>query len=262
MLDHRCFGAQVLQAGAGNSAAIFYLSPLSAGKPSWPARGGVPVLFPQFADRGPLPRHGLVRTARWTLLEERAAAEDHRVRYGLTIGPTDFSAWPHGADLGLTVEAHPDAVLFSMRVANTGLDAFSWTGGLHPYFEVEDLLACSISGLAGMGVQDKYDAGLKIQPTGPLTFDSRPFERLYDACTALTLNTPRHRLDLRANGFGQWMVWNPGADGAGSLADLPAAHWNRFVCVEPVCVDTPVLLAPGEAFDGCLRIELSEHRGC
>ena len=51
------------------------------------------------------------------------------------------------------------------------------------------------------------------------------------------------------------MVWNPGAEGARDLADLPDADWQRFVCVEPVIVDRPVALAPGQSFTGTFTID-------
>lgn len=259
-LEHRGLGAQVLQACLGNVAAVFYLSPLSAGTPctpaaAVPARGGVPVLFPQFADKGPLPKHGLVRTAHWNLVEEAASQGTHRVRYRLDIQPNDFPTWPHAARLSLTVEAKPDDLVFALQVTNTGHDSFSWTGGLHPYFAVQDVLTCSVSGLEGLGVQDRYDVAVQSQPHGNLQWTRAPFERLYDACPALILNTGRNSLHLSVSGFDQWMVWNPGEAGFGALADLPAGDWQRFVCVEPVRVDRPVVLAPGEIFNGHLRIQ-------
>jgi glucose-6-phosphate 1-epimerase len=59
-LIHRPLGAQVLQARLGGVAGPFYCSPL-AYQFQGPARGGVPVLFPQFAEYGPLLKHGFVR---------------------------------------------------------------------------------------------------------------------------------------------------------------------------------------------------------
>jgi glucose-6-phosphate 1-epimerase len=72
MIKHQNLGAQVLQACLGDVVSIFYLSPLSGGATSGvPAHGGVPVLFPQFAERGSLSKHSLVRSAHWSLLEEQ-----------------------------------------------------------------------------------------------------------------------------------------------------------------------------------------------
>ncbi|MDO9166991.1 MAG: D-hexose-6-phosphate mutarotase [Rhodoferax sp.] len=263
-LEHRALGAQVLQAWLGNFVSIFYLSPLSMGVPgsplaAAPARGGVPVLFPQFADRGLLPKHGFVRTARWNLVEEQVLHDAHTLRYGLSIQPNDYPAWPHACELNLIAEAKPDALVFALQVRNSGADPFSWTGGLHPYFSAPDLLTCSALGLEGLGVQDRYDAHLQIESQGKLRWTPSPFERLYDACPPVILDMGNYSLLLSASGFDQWMIWNPGEAGAGALADLPAGDWRRFVCVEPVRVDRPVVLAPGETFDGHLRIQITER---
>lgn len=275
LLTHRNLGAQVLQAGLGQAAAIFYLSPLSveapAGPAAAPARGGVPVLFPQFADVAPtpgmpglavlpalpaIPKHGLVRTAHWRLLADQAAPGTHRLHYGLDIAPTDYPSWPHAARLSLLVRAQADALVMTLQVRNTGRHTFSWTGGLHPYFAVQDVLTCSASGLAGLAVQDRYDAALRRQPPGDLGWNDQAFERLFDACPPVTLDTGAYSLQLSATGFDQWMVWNPGEAGASALADLPAGDWRRFVCVEPVCVARPIILEPGEVFEGrlCIRV--------
>jgi glucose-6-phosphate 1-epimerase len=255
LLKHRGLGAQVLQAGLGDLSGIFYLSPLCWGAmAAVPARGGVPVLFPQFADTGLLPKHGLVRTAQWELLEEQVAQGSHSLRYGLEILQNDYPTWPHAAKLSLVAKVTPDALCFELRVANTGNCSFSWTGGLHPYFGVQDVLQSSLSGLSGLGVRDRYAPDLKCQPAGDITWTRQPFERLYAECPPLTLNMGSYSLHLSASGFDQWMVWNPGEEGGNALTDLPAGDWRHFVCVEPVCVTRPVVLAPGATFEGSLRI--------
>lgn len=277
-LMHRDLGAQVLQASLDNTAGIFYLSPLSVGLPGAastpaPARGGVPLLFPQFADgplsglpplaglpallrRPALPKHGLVRSAPWHLLEDTAAPGRHRLRYGLDIATDDYPAWPHAARLRLQAEAQADTLVFSLQVSNTGREAFCWTGGLHPYFALQDVLSCSLSGLAGLALQDRYDTALRTQPPGDLGWNEQPFERLFDACPPVILDAGAYSLRLSATGFDQWMVWNPGEAGATALADLPAGDWRRFVCVEPVRVARPIFLEPGEVFEGTLCIQV------
>lgn len=260
LLVHRGLGAQVLQACLGDELAIFYLSPLCLGSTAAvPARGGVPVLFPQFANAGLLPKHGFVRTAQWGILEERVAQGSHLLRYGLDIQQDDYPTWPHAAKLSLSVEVADGALCFELRVVNTGPCSFSWTGGIHPYFAVQDVLLSSLSGLDGLGVQDRYDPDFQVQPQGYVTWTRQTFERLYDTCPPLSLNTGNYSLGLSASGFDQWMVWNPGEEGGNALADLPAGDWRHFVCVEPVCVARPVVLAPGEIFEGSLRITRTSH---
>ena len=73
-LSSRQLGAQVISAEI-DGQKLFYLSPLSS--PTSPARGGVPVLFPQFAEYGPLVKHGFVRNLTWACIEERRSNHFH-----------------------------------------------------------------------------------------------------------------------------------------------------------------------------------------
>ena len=253
LLIHESIGAQLLQARL-SGADVFYLSPISL---TAPMRGGVPVMFPQFADAGPLAKHGLVRTAPWQLTKNEETATSHTSGFSLTIGSEDHASWPHAARLELEVNATPNLLEFALRVTNTGNDRFGWTGGLHPYFALQDLLTSRLRGLAGLTAQDRFDANMVSQPAGDLQWTEAPFERLFDGCPALELDGGAHTLRLSASGFDQWMVWNPGRLGANALKDLPPGDWRRFVCIEPVCVTRPIELLPGATFEGQLRIELS-----
>jgi len=260
MLTHNALGAQLLAADLKTPAGWFpllYNSPLS--KSGSPARGGVPVLFPQFADTGPLPKHGWVRNVVWQLAEEGG-----NTTYQLVISNTDRADWPHACELQLRMQsqeatlsqASSQSLRITMTVRNTGNSIFSWTGGLHPYWEVGDLLGSYATGLEGLPVKDRFDKSLTEQPTPVLRWTDQPFERLVCACPPVQLHTPNHTLHLSAGGFTEWMVWNPGASGALALSDLPDADWQRFVCIEPVCVSQPVVLEPGAVFEGWLQVEL------
>lgn len=261
-LNYSEAGAQILQAYAevvpGMGADIFYLSPLPP-RNSAPVRGGVPVLFPQFADRGPLPKHGLVRTAPWTLRHESRTDQANSVVFELALSPCSSNAWLHSAHLVMEAEASWHGLLLRLRVTNTGTDTFAWTGGLHPYFAVEDVLTCSVVGLSRVPVQDRYNQLLDVELADPFTGSDKPLERLYGACPPLTLFTGSRTLSITASGFDQWMVWNPGRDDGEVLPDLPAGDWQRFVCIEPVCVSRPVSLLPGQSFTGTLDIRWRPH---
>lgn len=260
LLTHQPLGAQLLQAVSPCGHAIFYLSPHTAQPDSatdTPARGGVPVLFPQFADYGPLPKHGWVRRRRWVQQDNPDATPGQALHYALQLAPDEHPAWPHTCKLGLSVQAGADTLKMTLTVCNTGSESFQWTGGLHPYFAVNKLTDCQVLGLGGLGLQNRYNADHTTQALGALTFDPQPLERLFDSAPPLTLITRHHTLHLSACGFDQWMVWNPGQDGALSLADLPNDDWQRFLCVEPVCVTRPVTLAGGEQFVGQLLIRIT-----
>ncbi|MDO4904208.1 MAG: D-hexose-6-phosphate mutarotase [Lautropia sp.] len=70
-------GGQVLSWMTADGVERMYLSPeLPAARQ--PARGGVPVIFPQFNQRGPdfqLPRHGFARNLAWVLVPSSAQGQ-------------------------------------------------------------------------------------------------------------------------------------------------------------------------------------------
>jgi glucose-6-phosphate 1-epimerase len=60
-------GAQVLSWQAGGRERL-YLSPTSACDGTMAIRGGIPVCFPQFNQRGTLPKHAFARSTACRLL--------------------------------------------------------------------------------------------------------------------------------------------------------------------------------------------------
>ena len=271
------FGAHLLTASLdlpSGPREVFYLSPRSLG-PLAPVRGGIPVLFPQFNELGPLPKHGLVRTATWQRIKgealsscepnhvlgasrgERAAgAAPSSQGFKLDLGPEVHPAWPHRAELLLMMQASGGDLVIKLEICNTGDSVFEWTGGLHPYFLVADLGVCALKGLGGERVIDRFHPALRHQPGGAIVWTGEMFERLFDCRSAVEFDIGWATLHLSMTGFDQWMVWNPGEEGALTLKDLPPQDWKRFVCVEPVCVSRPQRLAPDERFSGALRISV------
>jgi glucose-6-phosphate 1-epimerase len=232
----KALGAQLWQARLDGSE-VFYQSPLPPH-----TRGGVPVLFPQFADTGSLPKHGWARQLLWKTI---AAG------YAVEVLPR--ADWPHQARLQLLVEKSKHRLEIFFSVTNIGSTAFAWTGGLHPYFRLENLLNTQVLGLQGVACQDRYQPDFTQQQEETLGFDEGVFERLYRTDKPLLLQNGAQRLRLTSAGFSDWMFWNPGAQH--TLPDLPAEDWMRFICIEPVSVSQPVPLAAGETFHGSLSIE-------
>ncbi|MDP4609070.1 MAG: D-hexose-6-phosphate mutarotase [Burkholderiaceae bacterium] len=230
-----------------------------SGQANQAVRGGVPVLFPQFDDRGPLKKHGFARDLPWQLVEQGAHAGGHRVLCELRIHLGDQPNWPNSAQLVLTALLTANAPHMRLQVRNTGNTTFAWTGGLHPYWATADLCASQLLGLQGAAVQDRYTPHKTTQTEAVVSWQGEEFECLYDTQAPLQLQTPTHTLQLSMTGFDQWMVWNPGKAGAQALNDMPDDDWQRFVCVEPVRVSRPSVLRPGKEFEGGFSVEIQAN---
>lgn len=252
-VSFRTFGAQLTQI---DHSDILYLSPLGRSfNKSW--RGGQPVIFPQFADRGPLKKHGFARDIDWSIVAEERVSSRHRVILAKDFNPENVSDWPYEARLILDVEYMSGHIRQSLEIMNVGRGSFQWSGGLHPYFSVDSLLKARLKGLDGVNYSDRYLPDEALVGTDYLSWDDDPCEKLFEGAPDLVLETGSTTISLKASGFDQWMVWNPGREGAHQIDDLPDEDWDKFVCIEPVCVNRPVVLIPGERFFGQFEISFN-----
>ncbi|MBT8637310.1 D-hexose-6-phosphate mutarotase [Polynucleobacter paneuropaeus] len=254
-LLQEAFGAQILQAQYDAKSPIFYLSPIS--KSGIPRRGGVPILFPQFADSGPFAKHGFVRNLDWDCIkrfDDGVLQQGTNSHYCLDIAPNIVSGWDHHARLDFITHISANELVLTLKVANLGLSSFSWTGGLHPYFYVDDVLKTGLLGLTGSALIDRYDSRNNVDQSPLIIFNDEPCERLYQSNLPVRLETQGRVLKLSSTGFSEWMIWNPGSVDSVHFADLPQGDWRHFICVEPVSVTNPILIEPGKEFCGSLSI--------
>ena len=227
-----------------------YLSPSTKFGMGSAVRGGVPVIFPQFNERGPLPRHGLVRTRSWQ-------ATESVVRSGHAIGVlriTDDLAtrvhWKQGFEAELTVSLAGPSIDIELSIVNTGDTTFEFTAALHTYLRCNDLLKLQLEGLQNQRFEDHPGAHPGEQWGDVLTFVG-PIDRVYRGVTrTLTLRELGRRTSIAMRGFEDVVVWNPGAEGAAKLADLPDDDWQHMLCVEAAAIHEPVRLAPGSDWAG------------
>lgn len=236
---------------AGESADRLYLSPISQPAPGVAIRGGVPVIFPQFAGEGPLPKHGFARTARWSR-PQADSQEPASARATLVLSDSDHSraVWPQAFHAQLEVKIGGDTLEIHLGVRNTGTREFRFTAALHSYLRVDDLADVELLGLQGLRYRDSADGGRERGEESPSVLFPGEVDRIYfDAPPRLLLRDGRQALELRQCGFADTVVWNPGVTKAAALADLPSGDYRRFVCVEAACVGTPIQLAPGASWN-------------
>ncbi len=208
-------------------------------------RGGVPVIFPQFSERGSGPRHGFARTLPWRFVEAGG-----RATFELA-GSECTAHWPHAFVARLHVALAASSLTLALDVENTGEGPFDFTAALHTYLRVDALEATTLAGLQGCDYEDSAAGGiLRREDNYELRFDGET-DRVYnDVVAPLTLRDGTRELAIEQDGFPDAVVWNPGAALAATLGDLAPDDYRRFVCVEAGAVLQPVRLEPGERWSG------------
>src|SRR5690606_10464199 len=148
-------GAHVVSWQAAGAGEQLYLSPEAVIADGKAIRGGVPVIFPQFEQRGPdhsLPRHGLARTRAWQLDEHRLAGDGALAILSLQDDQATRALWPHAFTLELTVALSPQRLDLELHVSHTGpAEAAPWafSAALHTYLAVSELSQVRLQGLDG-----------------------------------------------------------------------------------------------------------------
>lgn len=253
-------GAHVLSwmpAGAGEQ---LYVSPKTAYASGQAIRGGVPVIFPQFAARGPLQRHGFARTKPWQLVSAEQGEHDALAVLRLTDDAASRMFWPHAFELELSVRVSGRGLEIELACENTGDSAFSFTSALHTYLGLDDLDSTSVQGLSGLQYFDSVENVEKTQRVD-LLLPGRDLDRIYyQAKQDLTLieqgAATERRLLIRQQGFEDAVIWNPGAEKCAALTDMPADGYKKMLCVEAATIARPVELAVGESWIGLQSLDL------
>lgn len=243
---------------AGGEDAIF-LSERAEFGPKASIRGGIPVIFPQFAELGPLPKHGFARRMPWEW-ERAFSGEPGTVaaRLRLRDTPDTRAVWPHAFLAELTVTLYERALGVELAVRNPGDSPFSFTTALHSYLRVAEIGEAALEGLDGAHFLDRVpgepdgmqqEEELRITGETDRVYPDAPRElRLHDRAAGRTL-------EIGLEGFQDVVVWNPGAEKAREIGDLGDEEYRRMLCVEPAQVERPVRLASGEEWRGALRLQ-------
>ncbi len=250
-------GAQVLSWQTGDGRERLYLSPQAVTDGQAAIRGGVPVCFPQFNTRGPLPKHGFARNLAWQPMprppaEAGETSQTLQLRLCNTAQTEPFTdtLWPHQFEALLSVRLATQSLHMALQVRNTGLQTMPFTVALHTYLAVQDLQEVRLHGLSSLRY---WDALTDTHPT----FDGDwrcpgPFDAVFPAPPApLVLHDQASALEIsQSPSMGQTVVWNPGPALSQQLADMPDGGYQRMLCIEAAQIDTPVQLAAGAQWLG------------
>lgn len=239
-----------------------FLSTRSAFRAGSAIRGGIPVIFPQFAAEGPLPRHGFARTSEWSLV----AIEEHQdgaasATFALAASPATRAIWP--VDFRATVTVHVGGARLSVAlgVENTGSSPFSFTCALHSYLRVRNVAEISVLGLQGTRYRESSAPTVfhVDDESAVRVADGRAIDRVYvNAPSVVTLRERDRDLRVDKKQFVDTVLWNPGRDAAAALADMPPHGERRMFCIEAAVVQQPIVLAGGAQWSGVQTLDASD----
>ncbi|UXH78822.1 D-hexose-6-phosphate mutarotase [Roseateles amylovorans] len=233
-----------------------YLSPKSAFATGQAIRGGVPVIFPQFATRGPLQRHGFARGKPWQLVTAESGKDDALAVLRLSDDGATRMVWPHAFEAEISVRIAGRALEIELACENRGEAPLSFTAALHTYLRLTRIMSASLQGLSGLAYWDSARERAGTQQEDLLRLDGE-MDRIYqDLKHDLTLRDDDRRVRIRQQGFADAVVWNPGEEKGDALADMPTGGWKQMLCVEAAQVLRPIELAPGESWAGMQSLEL------
>jgi glucose-6-phosphate 1-epimerase len=253
-------GAHVASWADAAGTELLFVSARSKYERGAAIRGGIPVIFPQFADQGPLPKHGFARTAAWEHVESGTDPDGTSFAI-LRLADTDAmrALWPHAFRAEVRVSLDADSLAVALRVANTGDGVMAFTCALHTYFRVDDVRRAAVEGLRGARYLDKLEAGAALTEEREAVEFAGEADRVYVAAPdRLRVRSAAggRTVVLEKEGFRDAVVWNPWEQGARKLPDMADDEYLRMLCVEPANAAEPVHLAPGEEWTGTQRLRV------
>jgi glucose-6-phosphate 1-epimerase len=217
-----------------------------------PIRGGNPIIFPQFGA-GDISQHGFARNSRWRVMKTQV--NSRVTTLGLELRPEDLAPhyrqqWPHDFVLSVTISLG-ETLVTQMQVRNPSRDSLVFTQGFHTYLAVDDIHSVEISDFSGLEYMDNLRDHAIFQETREKVeiseFIDRRYQGIADEIKILDKSTGRLFL-MHTKKCRDAFVWNPWEEAEKKLADLTPQSYQKFICVEPGNMKTPIVLRGGQVF--------------
>ncbi|KAF5938474.1 hypothetical protein HYC85_022733 [Camellia sinensis] len=233
-------------------------------KPPTAVRGGIPICFPQFGNRGSLEQHGFARNKIWVIDDNAPPLHtndsDGKTYADLLFKPSqeDLKVWPHSFEFRLRVSLTADGYLTMIsRIRNINCKPFSFSFAYHTYFSVSDISEVRVEGLETLDYLDNlYQRERFTEQGDALTFESE-VDRVYLSSSdviAVYDHEKKRTFVIRKDGLPD-VVWNPWEKKSKSMVDFGDEEYKQMLCVDGAAIEKPITLKPGEEWTG--RLELS-----
>jgi glucose-6-phosphate 1-epimerase len=246
-------GAHLMTWAPKGEKPVIWMSREAKFVPGKSVRGGVPVCWPWFgphATDAKLPAHGFARTVPWEVTDTKAL-DDGVTALTLTLVADEKTRamWPHAVELSIRIEVG-DALQMALTTTNLSDHEVVIGEALHTYFQIGDIAATRVRGLAGCEYIDKVAGGARQRQDGPITFSGET-DRMYvntESSCMIEDERLRRRIVVDTVGSRSTVVWNPWADKAEKMGDFGPQGWRRMLCVESAnAADNVVAVAAGDS---------------
>ncbi|KAM7525839.1 hypothetical protein LguiA_015741 [Lonicera macranthoides] len=261
-------GGQVLSWKTERGEELLFTSSKAIFKPPAAVRGGIPICFPQFGNRGSLEQHGFARNRIWSIDENppplHPTDSNGKAYIDLLLKPSeeeDLKLWPYKFEFRLRVSLSADGYLIMIsRIRNINCKPFSFSFAYHTYFAVSDISEVRVEGLETLDYLDNLCNRERFTEQGDaLTFEFE-VDRVYVSSSdiiAVFDHERKRTFVIRKEGLPDVVVWNPWEKKAKAMADLGDEEYKHMLCVDGAAIEKPLTLKPGEEWTG--RLELSVH---
>jgi len=219
-------------------------------------RGGIPLCFPQFSSRGPLPPHGFFRTAEWQVQSTVTDGSHCSVTLRLESSEATKRLWPHDFTAQCSVRLSSVALTVEVSIYNPSeRESMSLTGALHSYLRVGAIERTAVH-ISARDYEDNLAGGAVCPSSSPVTFAAE-VDRVYVqarwlcvcccvcCCNSLHRYTlvsdkTQHEVTINDDARGSAVVltsknpdavvWNPWVAKSKARAGRECAVFARFLC--------------------------------
>ncbi|KAK6137309.1 hypothetical protein DH2020_028950 [Rehmannia glutinosa] len=267
-------GGQVRSWKNERGEELLFTSSKAIFKPPAAVRGGIPICFPQFGNRGSLEQHGFARNRMWVVDENPPPLQSTDHSSGNAFidllrksSDDDMKSWPHRYELRLRVILSVDGYLTLIsRIRNVNCKPFSFSFAYHTYFSVSDIRQeihlndseVRVEGLETLDYLDNLCNRERFTEQGDaLTFESE-VDRVYlssSDAVAVFDHEKKRTFVIRKEGLPDVVVWNPWEKKSKAIADFGDDEYKHMLCVDAAAIEKPITLKPGEEWTG--RVDLS-----
>lgn len=238
------YGGQVLSFRPSGHREVLWLSGQASYQRGKAIRGGIPLCWPWFGANDKQSQylaenpntalkagnHGFARQLPWYITS--IDADESGVTLVLVLsGDNQHPLWPNAYTLTQTL-FFGKSFKQTLAMSNDSSEDAQYSAALHSYFTVSNPSQVSIDALTGVRYSDKLTGSLSTQHESVSCVGE--IDREYHSGEKMTIidDNWQRKIDLISSNCQQWVLWNPGAALANTMADIHPKGEQEYVCLE------------------------------